>query len=302
MQPFNAITNHAQMAQMALQQNGVAPGLTVANGEAINIDEAGDGKKKRKKRAYKARDPNAPKRPLTAYFRFLGENRTAIAKEIHDNPELFSNAGKPGDISRIATDRWNALTKPQQEPYRQAYQGALKEYEKEVERYKASGGNAQDLNLVDESALGLPSSAGAAQTAEADDNDSDTSSSEESSDDEEVVPAVAAPPAPSVKSPKKAAPKKSQPTTVAPAQVFSAPNPVPTPVAAPSSPTRKRAAVAESEGAAKKRSRKSGADKTVVAASDPIPTPAAAPAPVASPEVEAAVKPKKEKKKRKSEA
>ena len=113
--------------------------MIVANGAPAASEEPVDGKKKRKKRAYKPRDPNAPKRPLTAYFRFLGENRGTIAKEIQDDPERFANSGKPGDISRIATERWNALTKDEQEPYRAAYQAALKEYEKEVEKYKASG-------------------------------------------------------------------------------------------------------------------------------------------------------------------
>ena len=82
----------------------------VPNGGQGASEEPPDGKKKRKKRAYKARDPNAPKRPLTAYFRFLGENRGAIAAEIQANPEMFAASGKPGDISRVATDRWNALT------------------------------------------------------------------------------------------------------------------------------------------------------------------------------------------------
>ena len=278
--------------------------MMAPNGAAIPSEEPVEGKKKRKKRAYKARDPNAPKRPLTAYFRFLGENRASIAKEIQDNPELFSASGKPGDISRVATDRWNALTKDEQDPYRAAYQAALKEYEKEVEKYKASGGEAAFLDdtKVDESVLEPVTQAGAANIIEDDDSDDD-------SDEEEEV--VAPPPQP-VKSPKKAAARKSKPTTVAPAEVFGinpanvVAAPAPALPAAPPSPDRKRRAAAEAEGSTKKRSRKSGADKEVVAAPDPVPVPVAAPvaaAPLASsPEVETAGKKRKDKKKKKGDA
>ncbi len=66
--------NPAQMASMALQQNG---GMVQPD---VKTEEA-DGKK-RKKRAYKARDPNAPKRPLTAYFRYLGDMRHSKSETI----------------------------------------------------------------------------------------------------------------------------------------------------------------------------------------------------------------------------
>ena len=81
---------------------------------------------------------------------------------------------------------------------------------------------------------------------------------------------VPVPVAPPVKSPKKSALKKSKPTTVAPAQVFSSINPenivATPPVAAPTSPARKRRAAGDAEGGTTKRSRKGAAEKEVVAA------------------------------------
>lgn len=80
--------------------------LALTNGGVADADE--DTKGKRKKRAYKARDPNMPKRPMTAYFRYLHENRAPITKEM--GPGF-----KPGDISKEATARWGRLTEEEKE-------------------------------------------------------------------------------------------------------------------------------------------------------------------------------------------
>ncbi|KAK3082525.1 hypothetical protein LTR53_020284, partial [Teratosphaeriaceae sp. CCFEE 6253] len=61
-------------------------------------DDAPEGKGKRKKRAYKKRDPDAPKRPLTAYFRYLGEMRPSIGKELADAAAAANETQKPGDL------------------------------------------------------------------------------------------------------------------------------------------------------------------------------------------------------------
>ena len=51
------------------------------------------------KAAKKAKDPNAPKRPLSAYFIWLKENREAIKK-----PGMSVT-----DVSKAAGVQWNAL-------------------------------------------------------------------------------------------------------------------------------------------------------------------------------------------------
>jgi hypothetical protein len=311
-QPFGVMQQPQQMmAQMALQQNGGAPGAAIApmlqNGQPdlamVEVDE--DGKKKRKKRAYKPRDPNAPKRPLTAYFRYLGEMRPRIQQEMTQNPDQFAATGKPGDIAKVATDRWNALTQDQQAPYKAAYQAELKNYEIAIAAYKAAGG-AVDDTTVDTSAVAAGAGAEKpvvpAVAAKADSDDSD-----DSSDDEEA--AAAPPPPPPATAPKKSAMKKGR----QPAQPASAT--IPTPVfntvndtaasaqlqeeAKSSSPSKKRKAAdtTESDGSKKKRGRKSKADEVV-----PAPDPVAVAPPASSPPTESASgkKPKKDKKKKKS--
>ena len=54
--------------------------------------DAADGKSKKAK---KIKDPNAPKRPMTAYFLFMGEKRAEVKKS---NPDI-----KVQDIVKVGS-------------------------------------------------------------------------------------------------------------------------------------------------------------------------------------------------------
>ena len=306
-QPVGLMQQPQQMmAQMALQQNGGAPMAAIApmlqNGqtEIPKLEDEGDGKKKRKKRAYKARDPNAPKRPLTAYFRYLGEMRPIIQQEMNQHPENFEEAGKPGEISKLATERWNKLSTDEQQPYKAAYQAELKDYETAIAAYKAAGGllddTAPDASTVaavagaEEPVLAAPVAAVAAK--------SDTSSDSSDSDEEEAAAKAAPPPA---ATPKKSAMKKGgrQSAAAVPTPQFSTVNDaaaseqLQAESAKSSSPSKKRKGAAdatEAEGSKKKRGRKAKADEAAV---EPEPVPAS------SPPTESSGKSKKKDKKKK---
>ena len=294
------------MAQMALQQNGGGPVAAIApmlqNGplDLPKPEDEGDGKKKRKKRAYKPRDPNAPKRPLTAYFRYLGEMRPLIQQEMTAHPDRFETSGKPGDISRIATDRWNLLKPEEQQPYKAAYQAELKDYEIAIATYKAAGGMVDDT-AVDLSAA--PVVAGAdepvvatAAASAAPVKDDDSSDDDSSSDEEEESP-VKAPPPPVATSKKAAAKKGRQGAAAVPNPVFNTVNDdaaaeqLQAESAKSTSPSKKRksAETTEAEGSKKKRGRKT---KDEPATSEPPPA--------SSPPVESSGKKKKDKKKKKA--
>lgn len=66
-----------------------------------------DVKPKRKKREKKARDKNAPKRPLTAYFLYAQHARPVIKRDLEKElgPDL-----KPQMIANEATRRWKELS------------------------------------------------------------------------------------------------------------------------------------------------------------------------------------------------
>lgn len=199
MQPFNNINNVAQLAHQVLQNGNGAmpiPGNVWPNG---NIPQGFNADGSKKKRQYKPRDPNAPKRPLTAYFRYLQEMRPKIAAEVQARgPPADGN--KAGDISKIATERWNSLPAGEQAPYRAAYKKEMVNYDEAVKQYKAQGGEVgegeEDAAAEDDDEVPSPSGpvtvkAGADEEEEDDDDSSDDSddSSEEESEDEPAQPA-----------------------------------------------------------------------------------------------------------------
>ncbi|GAB7364719.1 hypothetical protein MBLNU230_g5519t1 [Neophaeotheca triangularis] len=128
-EPFAALGGNIDpklLAQSALAQS---------NGNDTVKKEDTDGK--RKKRKYTPRDPNAPKRPLTAYFRYLQEQRGKLSEQMAKDPE---GSHRAGDISKLATAQWKAMPLSERQPYRDAYQEATKEYHRKVAEYKAAGG------------------------------------------------------------------------------------------------------------------------------------------------------------------
>ena len=61
--------------------------------------DAADGKTKKIK---KIKDPNAPKRPMTAYFLFMGEKRAEVKQS---NPDIkVQDIAKVGSLSTVPTD------------------------------------------------------------------------------------------------------------------------------------------------------------------------------------------------------
>lgn len=280
-QPFDQLANTAHIAQQAL--NGVGQ---IQSGD-------GDSKpEKRKKRTYKARDPNAPKRPLTAYFRYLQEQRGPLGAQM--KAELGGTPMKPGDLSKEATERWNKLSYDEQQPYRDAYQRALKDYEKEVAKYKSAGGQVEEVPTpaaeeLEEAAGDLEhgeneaeEDAIAAAAKDEDEDDDDSDEDEDDDDDTDEEPAPPPPPAPkaaspetSKKTPKSAMKKSKSNSNIDPALA------APSSSAAPStSPERKRKAAGPAtspevpETGKKKRGRKAAEPAPVAQMSTPSEEPA----------------------------
>ncbi|KAK5678694.1 hypothetical protein LTS10_009138 [Elasticomyces elasticus] len=306
-QPLNALGNVAQQT-VATMQNTVAAAPPVAT-EVKQEEEETKVKGKRKKRAYKPRDPNAPKRPLTAYFRYLGEQRPLLAGEIAVQANGVPQ--RPGEITKQATARWNVMTEAEQQPYKDAYHEALKEYEVEVAKYKANGGQLSPagehpvdvkstIEAVEEDAAAEDDDDAAEEmAAEVVEEDADAAAEDESDeassdeDEEEDAKPVMPPPPPTKATPKSTAKKAKA------APQFSSINPS---ASISASPDRKRKASAAvdapapatpAETAPKKRGRKAAADKVTAAADVP------APAPVA--QMQATEEPAKKKRKKKGE-
>ncbi|WVQ81915.1 hypothetical protein IAT38_004042 [Cryptococcus sp. DSM 104549] len=93
-------------------------------------------KKDRKKKEKKVKDPNAPKRPPSAYILYQNE----VREDIRNN-----NAGMPyKEVLGIVASKWKELSEDQKKIYEDAYQSALASFRAEEAAYAKKGSLAAD--------------------------------------------------------------------------------------------------------------------------------------------------------------
>ncbi|KAB8202878.1 NHP6B like protein [Aspergillus parasiticus SU-1] len=78
----------------------------------------------------KKKDPNAPKRGLSAYMFFANDNREKVREE---NPGISF-----GQVGKMLGERWKALTETQRRPYEEKAAADKKRYEEEKAQYNAA--------------------------------------------------------------------------------------------------------------------------------------------------------------------
>ena len=83
------------------------------------------------------KDPNAPKRPLSAFFLFSQDERPEIKKK---NPSL-----SVGDISKEIGLRWKKTSDDVKKRYEQKAAVEKQKYEARLAEYKKSGGGGGDV-------------------------------------------------------------------------------------------------------------------------------------------------------------
>lgn len=77
------------------------------------------------KKQAKAAKTAGPKRPMPAFFWFLGKRRTTL---IAERPELKSQAK---EVGKLLGDEWKAMTDAQKAPYQKMHEQDKKRYEAE---------------------------------------------------------------------------------------------------------------------------------------------------------------------------
>ncbi|MCJ1225979.1 Non-histone chromosomal protein 6 [Toensbergia leucococca] len=82
----------------------------------------------------KKKDPNAPKRGLSAYMFFANEQRDNVREE---NPGITF-----GQVGKVLGERWKALTGKQREPYEAKAKTDKQRYETEKASY--NGGEEEE--------------------------------------------------------------------------------------------------------------------------------------------------------------
>jgi hypothetical protein len=89
--------------------------------------EKSSGRKRSVKNERKKKDPNAPKRGLSAYMFFANEQRDNVREE---NPGISF-----GQVGKLLGERWKALTDVQRRPYEEKAEADKKRYEDEKANY-----------------------------------------------------------------------------------------------------------------------------------------------------------------------
>jgi hypothetical protein len=90
--------------------------------------------KKIKKLTRKAKDKNAPKRPMSAYFRWLKENRAAVIEQVGKDPRKIGK--RAGEMWKTVSAEEKARLTQEFLKEREQYQIVLQEY-KSSDAYKA---------------------------------------------------------------------------------------------------------------------------------------------------------------------
>ncbi|KAF2435599.1 hypothetical protein EJ08DRAFT_645877 [Tothia fuscella] len=229
----------------------------------------GPAKKEKKKRVKKEKDPNAPKRPLTAFFLYSTNARNVVKNDL-------GATATPVLVNDEILRRWKSMDEAGKKQWKDIYEKNNEKYKQEVLAYKAQTGKDLTVDVeADEEELPNPEELADAQAAAEE-------TSEEEEESEEEIPAK--PPTPVKTKTPKAKKGKANGATAVPipgspspsAQLAQKETPIPLPDESPAKAgpeKRKKGAKEPSpEGPKKKKARKSkgGVEQTpeVVTPSD----------------------------------
>ncbi|KAL8647232.1 MAG: hypothetical protein Q9210_005682 [Variospora velana] len=82
------------------------------------------------------KDPNAPKRGLSAYMFFANDNRDSVREE---------NQGITfGQVGKVLGEKWKALNAKQREPYEAKAKADKERYEREKVSYNNAGDDEEE--------------------------------------------------------------------------------------------------------------------------------------------------------------
>jgi len=226
----------------------------------LSREPIAEPKKEKKKRAKKEKDPNAPKRPLTAFFLFSSKARDHVKTDL-------GTTASPVDVNSEILRRWGAMDEAQKTKWRDLYGENYEQYKLDVAEYKKATGNdiaVEDANSDDDE---LPD----IHAIDAGVGAEDSSSSDESESEEEEPPKPPTPPPKKAKGGK----RKAKENGVVPMPAAS-PSPSAqlmhkeTPIPVPGDKANKKRKDASPEEPKQKKARKSKAVEAEVA---PPPSP-----------------------------
>ncbi|XP_070712626.1 high mobility group protein B2a [Pempheris klunzingeri] len=124
----------------------------------------------------KKKDPNAPKRPPSAFFVFCSDHRPRIKEE---NPGISI-----GDIAKKLGELWATQSAKDKAPYVAKALKLKEKYEKDVAAYRAKGGSGKS-DAGKKSGPGRPTAKKAEPVDDDDDDDDEEDDDEEEEEDDD---------------------------------------------------------------------------------------------------------------------
>ena len=109
----------------------------------MKSEEKSKGDEKSGKRTRKTKDPNAPKRPKSAYMCWLWSDE-GVAKVKSDNPDMNHK-----DAVKRASEVWGEMTSEQKGPWESMSADSKKEYEEKMKDYSPNSGGESDSGEED---------------------------------------------------------------------------------------------------------------------------------------------------------
>merc|ERR1712083_684330 len=123
---LNYSTNAAPGTQQVIQQGGRQ--VVVQGGTVVQRPAAAPDPQQSKPSGKPMKDPNAPKKPLSAYFLFSQDERLKVKAEFAD----YSIT----DVAKELGRRWATIDPLLKQQYEQRYQSARKVFDQEMSAYK----------------------------------------------------------------------------------------------------------------------------------------------------------------------
>ncbi|XP_052185759.1 high mobility group B protein 7-like isoform X1 [Diospyros lotus] len=147
-------TLDTQMADQEKQSDSVAP-------EKKRAKSTAEPNPKKAKKEKKGKDPNAPKRPPTAFFLFMDEFRKTY-KEANPDCKSVSMVAKEGG------EKWKSMTDEVKKPYMDRAAELKEEYKKALQSENNAQGAADDGKCTEEKETKVETVASAAAAADDD--------------------------------------------------------------------------------------------------------------------------------------
>merc|ERR1719189_1688453 len=126
--PYERKANDAKAAYESALEKFKAGGGVVGK----RRQEKADAKREKEggKRRRRSKDPNAPKKPQTAFWLWMSENRETLTKELGTKDVAA--------VGKLAGERWTALDAKLKVPFEKKAKTLKEAYDKALKEYKAA--------------------------------------------------------------------------------------------------------------------------------------------------------------------